>query len=57
VFNNNFPVPKTDSWKKLQDIVDQIKDNYPNNMHQIVCWWLKFKRDFAIKIMRDIYAQ
>jgi len=57
VFNNNFPVPKIDSWKKLQDIVDQIKDNYPNNMHQIVCWWLKFKRDFAIKIMRDIYAQ
>ncbi len=55
VFGNDFPIPKTDNWKKLQDIVDEIKDNYPNNMHQIVCWWLKFKRDFANKIMREVY--
>jgi len=25
-------------------------------MHRVVAWWIKYKRDFAIKLMKEIYA-
>jgi hypothetical protein len=26
-------------------------------MHQVVCWWLKYKRDFGFKVMRQLHEQ
>lgn len=51
------PIKKIDDWNKLKNIVPNLIENYPNNMHQVVCWWLKYKRDFSLKIMRDVYEQ
>ena len=46
----------TEDWNKLPEIMTSIMNDYPFNMHRIVCWWIKYKRDFAFKIMEDLYA-
>jgi hypothetical protein len=48
------PVVQTDDWNKLQSIVDSLNNDYPANLHRAVCWWIKYKRDFANKIMEQI---
>ena len=48
--------PSTNNWSELPSIINSIFKEYPNNMHRIVAWWIKYKRDFAIKIMEEVYA-
>lgn len=56
VFDQVLPFPSTSNWSELPDIIKSILKEYPNNMHRIVAWWIKYKRDFAIKIMEQVYA-
>ena len=56
VFDETLPFPSTNNWAELSDIIKSILKDYPNNMHRVVAWWIKYKRDFSIKIMSDIYA-
>lgn len=56
VFDQVNIFPSTNNWSELPSIVNSIFKEYPNNMHRIVAWWIKYKRDFAIKIMKEIYA-
>jgi hypothetical protein len=49
------PIEKIDDWNKIKEILPNLISNYPNNMHQVVCWWIKYKRDFSIKVMKDLY--
>ena len=56
VYGKNIPVPLTNDWKQLPKIMEEIMNDYPANMHRAVCWWLKYKRDFANKIMSDYHA-
>jgi hypothetical protein len=53
VFGEN-DIIKTDNWNTLPKIVRRTLSNYPANLHQIVSWWVKYKRDFANKIMEQI---
>lgn len=55
VFDHNLPVERTHNWKELQDIADRTLADYPSKMHQVVSWWIKYKRDFANKIMEQVY--
>jgi hypothetical protein len=55
VYNGTIPLEKTDNWNNLKNILPKLINNYPNNMHQMVCWWIKYKRDFSINIMKDLY--
>ena len=57
VYPAEIPINKVSDWNKLKELIPELIKNYPNNMHQVVCWWLKYKRDFSLKIMRDIYEQ
>jgi hypothetical protein len=57
VYPAGIPIKKVENWKNLNKILPSLIDNYPNNMHQVVCWWIKYKRDFSLKIMRDLYEQ
>ncbi len=50
------PVELTRDWRELSKIVQELMTDYPHNLHKIVCWWLKYKRDFAFKIMEDLNA-
>jgi len=48
-------IKKVSDWNTLPQILPEILNEYPNNMHQIVCWWIKYKRDLGIKIMGSLY--
>ena len=54
VFNGKIPVEILSNWNMLELILPETLKEYPNNMHRVVCWWLKYKRDLSIKIMRQI---
>lgn len=56
IYPNDIPVIMTENWAELPQILKELLDNYPHNLHQVVCWWIKYKRDFAFKIMDDLYA-
>jgi hypothetical protein len=57
VYPEGIPIKKIKDWKKLKKMLPSLIDDYPNNMHKVVCWWIKYKRDFSLKIMRDLYEQ
>jgi hypothetical protein len=56
VFNEDFPIETTNNWKNIKKMIPELFNNYPKNMHQVVCWWIKYKRDLSIKIMEQINA-
>jgi len=55
VYPAEIPIKKVKDWNQLKEMLPNLINNYPNNMHQVVCWWIKYKRDFSIKVMRDLY--
>ena len=56
MFGPEFPVESVDNWNNIQKLIPNLLENYPNNMHIVVSWWIKYKRDLGIKIMRQINA-
>jgi len=56
VYGKAIPVPLTNDWGQLPKIMQEIMNDYPANMHRAVAWWIKYKRDFANKIMDHYYA-
>ena len=56
VYGKTIPVPFTHDWQQLGKIISEIMNDYPANMHKAVAWWIKYKRDFANKIMDHYYA-
>lgn len=48
------PIEQIDNWHNLQSVIDGLKLDYPANLHKAVSWWIKYKRDFAYKIMEQI---
>jgi hypothetical protein len=54
LFEENIPVSFVSNWADLRFLVPEILNQYPKNMHKVVCWWIKYKRDLGIKIMRQI---
>jgi hypothetical protein len=56
VYKKTIPVKLTDDWTKLPQIMIETMNNYPANMRSAVAWWIKYKRDFANKIMDYYYA-
>ena len=56
VYGKAVPIQTTRNWEELPKIMQEIMNDYPANMHKAVCWWIKYKRDFANKIMERVYA-
>ena len=56
VFEEKTPIKSIKNWHLLKNIVPELLNNYPENMHQAVSWWIKHKRDLGIKIMRQVNA-
>ena len=56
MFGTEFPVESVDNWNNIQELIPELLENYPNNMHRVVSWWIKYKRDLGIKIMEQINA-
>jgi hypothetical protein len=56
MFGPEFPVESVDNWNNIEKLLPELLDNYPNNMHRVVGWWIKYKRDLGIKIMEQLNA-
>jgi len=56
MFGPEFPVESVDNWNNIQELIPELLENYPNNMHRVVSWWIKYKRDLGIKIMGQVNA-
>ena len=56
VFNRTVPFYKIKNWNDLPVIAQGLLEGYLNNMHSVVYWWIKYKRDFGINLMRQINA-
>jgi len=54
VFGYQIPTSGVMDWSELQNLIPDLLKNYPANMHTMVCWWIKYKRDLGIKIMRQV---
>ena len=54
LFGYEIPVRLVSNWADLRFLVPELLGQYPQNMHSVVCWWIKYKRDLGIKIMRQI---
>jgi hypothetical protein len=57
VFSELVPFPQTKYWSELPIIVLNLLEGYPKNMHNVVCWWIKYKRDLGIKLMEQVNAK
>jgi hypothetical protein len=57
VFGTEFPIQVTGNWHHIKKIIPVLLENYPQNMHQVVCWWIKYKRDLSIEVMRQANAK
>jgi hypothetical protein len=54
VFGYSIPVTSVSDWSELHKLVPVLLRKYPGNMHTAVAWWIKYKRDLGIKIMRQV---
>jgi hypothetical protein len=54
LFGYDIPVPHVSNWSELHKLAPELLNQYPKNMHKVVAWWIKYKRDLGIKIMRQI---
>jgi len=54
VFGYDIPTHGVVNWSELHKLVPELLDQYPENMHTVVSWWIKYKRDLGIKIMRQV---
>ena len=51
---NEMPVEQISNWNDLEKTIQNLSVDYPANMHRAVSWWIKYKRDFAYKIMEQV---
>jgi len=56
IFEGKIPIKSIKNWHSLTSVIPELLNNYPQNMHDAVCWWIKYKRDLGIRIMRQINA-
>lgn len=54
LFGNDLPFKQTQDWNELENIVPELLNDYPKNLHRVVAWWIKYKRDFRNKIMEQV---
>lgn len=49
------PIEQISDWHNINEVISNLSNDYPSNLHQIVSWWIKQKRDFANKIVEQLY--
>jgi hypothetical protein len=57
LFEEDMPIKTVLDWYELSVMIPKLLEEYPNNMHKAVAWWIKYKRDLSIKIMEQINAK
>ncbi len=57
VFGDIHPIKTLENWNHLSELLPNLLETYMSNMHKTVCWWIKYKRDLSIEIMRQVNAK
>ena len=57
VFGDIHPIKTLENWNYLSELLPNLLETYMSNMHKTVCWWIKYKRDLSIEIMRQVNAK
>lgn len=57
VFKDTHPIKTLENWNHLLELLPILLETYISNMHKTVCWWIKYKRDLSIEIMRQVNAK
>jgi hypothetical protein len=54
LFEETVPFDCVDDFDRLFVLLDEIESDYYNKLHEITCWWIRWKRKFAYKIMEQL---
>lgn len=54
LFSGTMPIASVNSWEDLPDLMVNLTNDYPRNMHTAVAWWIKYKRNLFNMIMEQI---
>jgi hypothetical protein len=56
LFEGNHSIKTVDNWHHLPVLLPELLNNYTSEMHQVVCWWIKYKRNLFNELMRQANA-
>jgi hypothetical protein len=56
LFQGEHSINTVENWQNLPKLLPELLNNYTSEMHQIVCWWIKYKRDLFNELMRQVNA-
>jgi hypothetical protein len=56
LFQGEHSINTVENWQDLPKLLPELLNNYTSEMHQIVCWWIKYKRDLFNELMRQANA-
>lgn len=54
LFGESTPFPHIIEWDVLFGLVPELLEDYPRNIHHITAWYIKYKRDFKLKVLEQI---
>ena len=56
LFQGEHSINTVENWQNLPKLLPDLLNNYTSEMQQVVCWWIKYKRDLFNELMRQINA-
>jgi hypothetical protein len=56
LFQGEHSIKTVENWQNLSNLLPELLNNYTSEMHQVVCWWIKYKRDLFNELMRQVNA-
>jgi hypothetical protein len=56
LFDGNHTIKTFENWQQFPELLPELLNDYTSDMHQVVCWWIKYKRDLFIELMRQVNA-
>jgi hypothetical protein len=56
LFQGEHSINTVENWQDLPNLLPDLLNNYTPEMHQVVCWWIKYKRDLFNELMRQVNA-
>jgi len=56
LFQGEHSIKTVENWQNLSDLLPELLNDYTSEMQQVVCWWIKYKRDLFNELMRQVNA-
>lgn len=54
LFGEPTPFPKIQNWSEVGTKITETLEDYDNLVIKQTCWWIKFKRDFKLKLQEQL---